>query len=200
MIKPKPKPCKGTSSVSVKGCGAIVLNRKYGLCFDCYRNWLLNTEDGKEKMNKSILKASKERRELEQVERREKDRKRITYLLNNIRNLVHKYIRLRDQGKPCISCGIPYKDNFQAGHFFKSELYSTLRFEENNIHGQCPKCNMYLEGNLNKYDENLPKRIGVDAYNNLKLKAEKDKQVDYKWNREELEEIRKYYKQKIKEL
>lgn len=199
-MKAKQKPCKGNSSVSLKGCGALSYWRKYGLCRDCYRDWLLNTEDGQEKLNKTTLKATRERRELEQADKLHKDRKRITYLLNNIRNLVHKYIRLRDKGKPCISCGIPYKSDFQAGHFFKSELYSTLRFEEDNINGQCVRCNINEEGNLNKYAENLPSRIGIDRYNDLKLKAERDKQVNHKWDREELEQIREYYKKKMNEL
>ena len=104
----KPKPCKGTLAVSVKGCGKSTLFRKYGLCQSCLRDWYLNTEDGREKLNKATLKATQERRELEQVERREKELKSLQRLKTNVTNIVHKYIRLRDEGKPLEKCLMIY--------------------------------------------------------------------------------------------
>ena len=47
----------------------------------------------------------------------------------------HKYIRNRDAGQPCISC-----DSFttlQAGHFYSAGNNPSVRFNEDNVHGQC---------------------------------------------------------------
>ena len=196
----KAKPCKGTSTVSVKGCGKSTLFRKYGLCQSCLRDWYLNTEDGQEKLNKATLKVTQERRELEQVERREKEYRSLESLKRNVTNVVHKYIRLRDEGKPCISCGSDWRFNFQAGHLYKAELYSSLKYHEDNIHGQCQGCNLYRDGNESKYHENLPNRIGKMKYLRLTELAAKDKHMNFKWDREELNNMREYYKEKIKNL
>lgn len=199
-MNPKKKKCKGNYRVSIQGCGNLVYKRTYGLCQSCYAKWLLETDDGREKLKYATLKATKERVELENAEKEIKERKKISYLLTNVKNIVHKYIRLRDKGRSCISCGTEWREDFQAGHFYKSELYSSLRFNEDNIHGQCPKCNIYDEGNLNKYDLNLPKRIGKSKYHKLKELALEDKKTAFKWDRDELENIRKRYKAKLSEI
>lgn len=186
--------------MSVKGCGTLTFFRRYGLCRSCYTDWLLNTVDGKEKLNKTTLRATQERRELEQAERREKESKSINYLLTNVKNKVHEYIRLRDKGKPCISCGSAWRNNFQAGHLYRASQYSSLKYHEYNINGQCRGCNQHKDGNESKYHEMLPKRIGKDKYLHLTELAAKDKQKKHKWYREELEQIREYYKLKIKKL
>lgn len=201
MIKPKPKPCKGIGIAKGYGCGKITNNRKYGLgkmC--CYPDWLLNSENGKIKLEKARLKASKPRREFEKFKKETKDRENITTLLKSVRNVCHKYIRLRDKGKACISCGMPYKENYQAGHFFKAELFSTIKFHEDNIHGQCEQCNLRKEGNESEYRIRLPKRIGIEKFNELIKLAEFDKRTTHKWDRESLKQIRAYYNQKIKDL
>lgn len=196
----KAKPCKGTSAVSVKGCGKSTLFRKYGLCQSCLKDWYLNTEDGQEKLKKATLKATQERRELEQAERRQKELSSLQRLKTNVTNVVHKYIRLRDKGKPCISCGCDWRDDFQAGHLYKAELYSSLKYNDLNIHGQCQGCNLYRDGNESAYHDWLPDRIGQMRYLKLRELAAIDKQGNFKWDREGLNKIRETYKQKIKNL
>jgi len=198
------KRCRGTSKDTIGlGCNELSEDRKLGLCMDvnkCYQKFLYGTEKGKARVERMTLKITKPRKELEIAIKEATDRKGITTLLKSLKNVCHKYIRLRDKGKPCISCRTPYKSDFQAGHFYKAELYSNLRFNENNINGQCMKCNERLEGNLNPYSINLPKRIGEWKYNVLKSEAEKYKQEDFKWDREHLKKLRSYYNNKIKEL
>ena len=108
-----------------------------------------------------------------------------------VRN-CNKYIRNRDFGKPCISCG-KYTE-LQAGHFFSAGQFSALRFTENNIHGQCKKCNYFLSGNLLNYQKNLIDRIGMDEF--LKLEELKDiyKRSRYKWDRFSLIKVILKYK------
>ena len=204
----KEKPCKGTGIASSLGCGKMTIHRVYGLgkmC--CYSDFLLKTKPGKLIMQKAMLKASKPRLEAEkskiemkQAENFKKDRDKLNYLLVNVRNSCHEYIRKRDEFKPCISCGVSYNTNFQAGHFFKAELFSNLKFNENNIHGQCQKCNLLKEGNESGYRVGLMQRYGKEFLNDLNVLAGDYKKNGFVWDREQLEELRKYYKEKIKML
>ena len=62
----------------------------------------------------------------------------------------NRYIRERDKGKPCISCGQELKGKFDAGHFWSSGGHKSVTFDENNVHGQCVACNQHKHGNLIK--------------------------------------------------
>lgn len=198
----KEKPCKGAGKAKGYGCGSLELVRTYGLGYSCgcYPKWLYSTKEGKEKVKRATLIATKDSRELKAEEERIKEETKLSYLLVNTRTVCHNYIRKRDKGKPCISCGTKWRPNFQAGHFYKAELYSTLKFHQDNIHGQCSKCNIREEGNLSKYAVELPKRIGLEKYESLNRLAYKEKQSTFKWNREELKRIREKYKKLLKSL
>jgi len=116
-------------------------------------------------------------------------------LLNKSIKVFNKYIRERDKDKPCISCG--KYTTLQAGHFYSAGHHSALRFEEDNVHGQCVRCNMYLSGNLNQYRINLEKRIGKERLHELDMKAQIYKRNRaFKWDKFSLEEKIKYYKNK----
>lgn len=208
-IQPKSKPCKGTGVTSGLGCGVPTLHRVYGLgkMCGCYSDFLLKTEPGKLIMQKAMLKASKPRleeeknkAEMQKAEKFKKDRQKLNYLLVNVRTACHEFIRKRDEFKPCISCGVAYNDTFQAGHFFKAELFSNLKFNEKNIHGQCKQCNMFKEGNESGYRVGLIQRYGKEFLSELNQLAGDSKKNDYHWDREELEKIRVYYKNEIKKL
>ena len=197
----KPKPCKAINKAKgFESCGKETLKRVYGLCSSCYAKWLYTTDEGKAKIEKLTLKITKPKRELEQAIKENKKNKSLSWLLINIKNTCHEYIRLRDKGKPCISCNKPWHSDFQAGHFYKAELFSSIKFNELNIHGQCQGCNIYKDGNESPYRVNLPNRIGVDKFREINYLASIDKQLNFKWDRLKLNDIREYYKQKIKDL
>jgi hypothetical protein len=199
MKQPKKK-CKGINKAQgFKGCGTETYYRKYGLCPSCLSDWFA-TETGKVFFEKLTLKASKPRRELEKAEKELKETNKLGTLLKNVQNVCHKYIRLRDRYKPCISCGEAWNDTHQAGHFYKAELFSSLKFNEYNINGQCVGCNIPKDGNESQYRVNLPNRIGIENYRELEHLASLEKQTDHKWERSKLIEIRDYYKQKLKQL
>jgi gamma-glutamylcyclotransferase (GGCT)/AIG2-like uncharacterized protein YtfP len=103
----------------------------------------------------------------------------------------HAYIRKRDAEKPCISCGRYH--TLQAGHFYSAGNYPALRFDEDNVHGQCKKCNYFLSGNLTEYERNLRMRIGDDRVDQLHFNAAQYKRLGFKWNRFFLEEIIQKY-------
>lgn len=109
--------------------------------------------------------------------------------------VFNKYIRLRDAGNVCISCGKkPLKEN--AGHFYNANNHWSVRFDERNVHLQCEHCNTYLSGNLIYYRENLLTKIGIEEFENLSAEAMKTR----KFTIDELKEIISTYKKKIKEL
>lgn len=111
-------------------------------------------------------------------------------------NHFNEYIRNRDEGKPCISCGRYYE--LQAGHYYSAGHYPELRFDENNVHGQCVHCNMYLSGNLIEYRKGLIKKIGEKEVERLDLKVAICKRTSYRFDRIGLIEIIETYKERKK--
>ena len=196
------KPCKGTGVAKGFGCEKPQLNRVYGLGVSCkcYSKWILESDKGREKLKKATLKVSKPRLEFEKASKEDFERKKLTSLLASLKTVCHEYIRTRDEGKSCISCGAPYKTDHEAGHFYKSETTSGLRYDEDNIHGQCIQCNRFKEGEESKYRIGLINRYGQEFVNKLDEKATKYKQSEFHWERDFLLEKRKYYQQKLKEL
>ena len=69
-----------------------------------------------------------------------------------------------------------------------------MRFNLDNIAGQCQKCNLFQDGNFDNYALNLPNRIGVERYNELVRLASIDKQFEKVWDLESLKEIRNHIK------
>jgi len=115
--------------------------------------------------------------------------------LKEAQTIFNKFIRLRDSGVNCISCNKqPLKKN--AGHYFSSGGHSNVRFDEDNVHLQCEHCNTFLSGNLLNYQIGIEKRIGAERLIELQGKAHLEK----RWSVEELKEIIKKYKKKIKEF
>jgi hypothetical protein len=60
--------------------------------------------------------------------------------------IVNKYVRLRDKDKGCISCGTPLLGKYDAGHYYSAGGNPELRFNTDNIHGQCVYCNQHRHG------------------------------------------------------
>jgi len=203
------KICKGVGKAAGSGCGKMVAvikygkaNRKFGLGLDCrcYSTWLQTTDVGKELLSKHTLNATKTTREFKEFEKEEKTRKSLSWLLKNTVIACHEYIRLRDKGKACISCQEPYNSGHQAGHYYKAEKFSNIKFNEFNINGQCVGCNIRKDGNESEYRVHLPKRIGLENVQELDRLSKEYKILGFKWDREKLIETRKYYLTKIKEL
>lgn len=194
----KEKQCKSQGkAISFNGCGKVVnvAYRKYGLCPSCYAEFLTETEQGKIIMQKAILKVQKPRLEFEKASKEHLEKKGIAGALLITKTLVHAYVRERDKYKPCISCGCQWNDKFQAGHFYSAGSFETLKFNLDNIHGQCEQCNLFKNGNFDNYALRLPERIGVNKYNELVKLANIDKQFSKVWNLENLKEIREKIKQ-----
>lgn len=197
----KEKTCKGNGLAKGYGCGKLTQFRIYGLgkmC--CYSDWLLNSENGKIKLAKSLLTAKKisnKKERLKVKEFREND-KTIKQLIADAKKPFQHFIRLRDSNKPCISCGTKTANIVDGGHFYKAELYTGLIFNENNCHLQCGKCNRFLGGNENLYRLGLIERYGNKFVLELDELAIKNK--IYKFTRQELIYIKIKYQKKVLEL
>ena len=200
MIQHKKHKCKGTGKALGYGCGTMTMYRVYGLgkmC--CYPDWLLNSEQGKIVLHKAQIKATKPRLDLEKAQEERKQNTSLSNLIQSLVNVCHKYIRERDKYKPCISCGANWNEHFQAGHFYKAELYSNIRFDEFNINGQCRRCNGWKEGNYKGYREGFIKRFSLEKFEELDNKSIEYNHSSFKWDREELKEKRLYYNTRLKD-
>ena len=117
--------------------------------------------------------------------------------LRKLQKVFNAYIRERDKNKPCISCQVLLNGRkFDAGHCYSVGAYPNLRFNEDNVHGQCVHCNQHKHGNIHEYMSNLPKRIGVEAFE--RLQAERSKPL--KLSIPEIKELIEVYKQKRKSI
>ena len=88
--------------------------------------------------------------------------------LKEAQAIFNTYIRLRDENKGCISCGVDLRGRkYDAGHYRSVGGNPQLRFDLNNVHGQCVYCNRHLHGNLVDYRIRLIKRIGLEAVEKL---------------------------------
>lgn len=127
-----------------------------------------------------------------------KKEKTLPKLKNDLQEIFNRFIRYRDLGKPCISCG--QFGLLQAGHYFPVKGYDGLRYDEDNVHGECPRCNGFDDMHLIGYNKNLFNRIGPERVQKLEEKARDYKMNGYKFTRSELTELIKIYKQKVAEL
>ena len=117
--------------------------------------------------------------------------------LNICQKVFNTYIRTRDKGKPCISCDKFLKDNdVNASHFFSVGSSPNLRFNEDNVHSSCIRCNKELHGNIAEYSLRLPKRIGIENFNKLFENRNKLSKLDI----EDVKELITIYRLKTKEL
>lgn len=116
--------------------------------------------------------------------------------LNALQTVFNTFIRLRDKGKTCISCDTWLTGKYDAGHFYAVGNYSFLRFNEDNVHGQCVQCNQHLHGNLIEYAKKLKGRIGDQKFQEL----EDNRHRELLLPKEEIEELITKYKLRIKEL
>jgi len=114
--------------------------------------------------------------------------------LKDLQAIFNTYIRERDKGKPCISCDTPLKGKFDAGHFFSVGAYPNIRFNEDNVHGQCVYCNQHKHGNINEYAIRLPYRIGQERYDNLLISRNESNKL----TTAEIKDKIAYYKEKVK--
>jgi hypothetical protein len=115
--------------------------------------------------------------------------------LKELQAIFNRFIRLRDQDLPCISCQRHHKGQYHAGHFLSRGSHPELRFNEDNCHKQCSACNNHLSGNLVNYRKNLIDKIGLQAVDKLE-----QQRPALKLDIDQIKELKAVYKAKIKEI
>jgi hypothetical protein len=135
---------------------------------------------------------------------KERKTKSISKLKKEVSEVLGQYVKLRDALRTtgdlnyckCITCTIlkPRKE-FHAGHFIDRRHNVTL-FDETNIHAQCPRCNVYLDGNILEYRRQIIRLYGEGYDVQLEDKAMEIKH----FTRDELIELKEKYTQKVREL
>ena len=115
--------------------------------------------------------------------------------LAKTQKVFNTYIRKRDLDKGCVSCKSKKIDH--ASHYFSAGKYPALRFNEDNVHGSCLRCNYFMAGNLLEYRKTLVKRIGNDRLEILEGLATRKV---HKWSILELQTIEQEYKLKIRNV
>lgn len=113
--------------------------------------------------------------------------------------IFSRYIRLRSSNNgynQCVTCRkiLPISE-LQCGHYVSRSFMGT-RFDEENCHPQCFRCNCRLKGNLDEYALYLIQEYGDDILTRLKEK----KLLGRKIKASEYKELIKEYGEKIKLL
>ena len=148
--------------------------------------------------------------------------------IDKVDKVFSLYIRLRDS-RPwhfmkfrCISCGdVKDFDQMDAGHFVSRNAMA-IRWNADNVSGECRRCNRLQGDHLLSYRKNLILKLGQKAIEGSAIAAaipndkrlvlikklgekrveelEAQKYVEKKWTVEELKELYLYYGALVLEL
>lgn len=156
----KEKKCKGQGIALGFGCGKMtkVENRIYGLGKDCgcYSHWLLNTEAGKNKIQKSILKTQKQKLDKKTAVINTTD------LNKKLQTKINQIVRFIDYGLPCLAKG-KHAKQIHAGHVYSRGSNPMLRFNLHNIHRQSAQSN-HFQNEDGVFREGIIKEYGINYY------------------------------------
>ncbi|WP_426725945.1 recombination protein NinG [Enterobacter cloacae complex sp. 277I4] len=146
---------------------------------------ILAMEEREKEKVKAAAKRIKEQKEAEKVGRKRRKAKRESLKSKSqwdkeAQSAFNRYIRIRDEGKPCVSCGNPLigKSNYLTGsaidasHYRSRGAASHLKFNTFNVHSACTRCNRQLSGNAVEYRIRLIDRIGLERVERLESNNE----------------------------
>lgn len=116
-------------------------------------------------------------------------------LLKELDKIFSLYIRTRDKGQ-CFTCPTkkPIKE-MHAGHYISRRILST-RFYDKNVFCQCPKCNIFQEGNKPQFAINLQKKFSNGILNELDQLSK----IQVKFSRDRLSNMILHYKKELIKL
>lgn len=117
----------------------------------------------------------RKKKEVNPIEQKPKVKREPDYA-DQLDRVFSLYIRCRDAMPGgmtrCISCGqIKPFDKFDAGHYYSRSHIGT-RWDEDNVNAECNFCNRMSGGeHMIGYRENLIKKIGMQRFQLLEVKA-----------------------------
>lgn len=173
-------------------------------------HWIENQVKSKDKL---VKKGDRIRRTTNRKNKLEFDKKDIKWQHKQTQRVFNKmrvleellWFKERNLEPECISCGKQNMD-WCCGHFKSRGAQSNLRYDEQNTYLQCNRyCNMALSGNIegNKttrgYKIGLRERFG-ETDGNARIEYCETHTDPHKWTCDELEERRKQYNERIREI
>ena len=132
-----------------------------------------------------------------ELRKRKADVKPIGYWMRRAQAEFNRFIRARDAGQPCISCGHPDDGSRQrhASHYRSVGGNPSERFNELNVWASCSICNSHLSGNLTAFRGALVGKVGIEVVEALEGPHEPKR-----YRREDYQAIEAEYKAKLKEI
>lgn len=168
-----------------KAPATLRINLKLFCSIDCAVSW--------SKLQADKSKAKKQKEFNAETRQRKQKLKTRQEWLKDAQTVFNKFIRLRDEGIACISCGRNSGAKMNAGHYLSVGAHPELRFNEFNVHLQCEHCNSYKSGNQAQYRPRLIEKIGLQQVEMLEGPHE-----PLKLTIEDIKELIAEYKAKIK--
>jgi len=123
--------------------------------------------------------------------------KTISKLKKDLDKVFSLYIRLRHASKDgivkCFTCNkTAHYKKMHAGHFMSRKHHAT-RWNEDNVQVQCPKCNLFGQGEQYTFGKLLDVRIADGTAEELQELS----RTTVKYMRFEYEDMIKHYKEKV---
>lgn len=147
----KPKKCR------VATCRALFMPSRMGQAVCSHACALIDAPRHAPKARKALAEIG--RKELRAAKVKIKTRAQHT---KEAQAAFNAWIRERDIGLPCVSCGRHHNGQWHAGHYRTVGANPELRFEPLNVWRQCAPCNNHKSGDIVNYRLELVRRIGVD--------------------------------------
>jgi hypothetical protein len=142
----------------VASCGALFVPQRLGQVVCSPTCAIKDAPANQDKARKALADVG--RRDIKV--RKEKLKSRADHL-KDTQKAFNAWIRERDAGQPCISCGTTADVQYCAGHYRTTAACPELRFDPLNVHLQCNRnCNMGKSGNLLGYRPRLLQKIGAE--------------------------------------
>lgn len=208
MIEKKEKPCKGSGpAINFTGCGCKTKHRKYGLCFDCYKVFLLNTKEGNDIISKNTIKASSQvQKEKRQRINKEKKSRPVSGNFNIYKTTAWKWCSrfvllsyaddsgiVRCATSPNLSYHVTDRD-IHCGHFIKTmdgtKSHYSVAFDFRNLGPQSSVDNVRFNGKPEIMKQWLISMHGKSEIDDLIIKSNKV----CKLTQFDLDEIAKTYR------
>jgi hypothetical protein len=174
---------------------------KCKVCRTEYKKWRMTQKVcGSVECAAEYARQVREKEERKELRARKEKLKTRRECINEAQAAFNAYIRARDEGKPCISCGAPWSDgkvggSFDCGHYRSVGAAGHLRWTETNAAGQCKKCNRWGAGRVSDYRIGLIKRVGLVEVERLEADN-----TERRWTIEDAKRIKAEYKAKTAEL
>lgn len=171
--------------------------------FCCHACAIQFAKEKSDKARKLQLAKSSRRLDAQAKEARKADRQRkmdvkpLSYWMKRAQMAFNAFIRARDAGLPCVSCGHPDDGSRQrhASHFRSVGACSSMRFHPDNVWAACSICNNHLSGNVANFKTKLIAMLGAERVEWIESQPKVRR-----YTREELEGIEAEYRAKLKAL